>query len=103
MKMAREDALRLVQEKLDISRHDKPLEDHHVVVMTESIIEKETYFVIFYNTETYMKTGDPLDGLVGNAPYIVDKATGGLFLTGTADPIEHYMSEYEAGRIDKEE
>ena len=100
MKVTRENALTIVQERL--SSFDQSGEIL-VVVMPDETIEKETYFVIFWQSEDYMRSGDFMDMIVGNAPYIVDKTTGDLYQTGTAEPIEHYMAEYEAGRIEREE
>jgi hypothetical protein len=34
---------------------------------------------------------------VGNAPLIVDKGDGNLYITGTAQPIGHYLEEYRRG------
>ena len=37
----------------------------------------------------------PLKALAGNAPYIVNRHTGEIRTTGTAQPIEQYIEEYE--------
>ena len=98
--MTRDDALTIVQERL--SSFD-PRGDVRVVVMPDETIEKETYFVVFWQSEDYLRSGDFMDMIAGNAPYILDKATSDLYSTGTAEPTEYYMAEYEAGRIEKEE
>ena len=64
--ITKDDALRLVQESLD--RPPKPKGYPNVLVMPEHAIEKSTYFVIRYQSEEYIMSGDFLRGLVGNAP-----------------------------------
>jgi hypothetical protein len=71
-------------------------EKSEIVVMDEHTIEKEWGWVFFYESSDYLKTGDFSDQLVGNAPFIVNKATGELVETGTALPIEDYIKEYES-------
>jgi hypothetical protein len=41
-------------------------------------------------------TGDSKYQLIGNAPYIVNRETGELVDTGTAEDIEDYVADYEA-------
>jgi len=67
-----------------------------IVILHEHTIEKEYGWIFFYQTKKYLQTGDFLDALAGNAPYIVNKYTGGIIETGTAKPIEDYIAEYEA-------
>ena len=67
-----------------------------LVIIDDETIEKEYGWVFFYQTKEYLKTGNIVDALVGNAPYIVNKYTGELIETGTANPIEVYIAEYES-------
>ena len=62
----------------------------------DETIEKEYGWVFFYQTEKYLRTGNIIDALAGNAPYIVNKYTGELIETGTANPVEEYIAEYES-------
>ena len=66
-----------------------------LAIIDDETIEKEYGWVFFYETKEYLKTGDILDTVVGNAPYIVNKYTGEVIETGTAYPIEDYIAEYE--------
>ncbi len=59
-------------------------------------IEKPWGWVFFYNSQRYLETRDDQYQLFGNAPFIVNKLTGEIRGTGTAKPIEFYISEYEA-------
>ena len=95
MVLTREEAKELVYAR--INAHD-PYADQAVelAIIDDETIEKEYGWVFFYQTKEYLKTGNIIDALVGNAPYIVNKYTGELIETGTADPIEKYIAEYES-------
>jgi len=71
-------------------------DDEEWVIVDDYTIEKPWGWVFFYNSREYVSTGDPQYQLIGNAPYIVNKATGELADTGTAEDIEVYISRYEA-------
>ena len=45
-----------------------------------------------------MKTGNLSDAVAGNAPLIVDRTDGKLYIAGTAHPIEHYLQEFRRGK-----
>jgi hypothetical protein len=59
-------------------------------------IEKPWGWVFFYNSQRYLDTHDDNHHLLGNAPYIVNKTTGEILVTGTAEDIDFYIAEYEA-------
>ena len=71
--------------------------DDAYVVLDEHTIERDWGWVFFYNSQTYRETGDDRYALLGNAPYIVRRSDGALFVTGTAYPIEEYIADFEAG------
>ena len=83
----------LVQAELD--KEIDPNSDDHCVILEEETIEKEWGWVFFYQSKAYIESGDLGDMLAGNAPYIVNKKNGQLYVTGTAYDIEHYINEYE--------
>ena len=66
-----------------------------VVVVDKLTIERSWGWVFFYNTQRYLETRNFRDALAGNAPFIVNRYTGELRVTGTAHPIEHYIAEYK--------
>src|SRR5687767_13922093 len=68
------------------------------VVMPEHTIAKPYGWVFFYQSRTYVQTGDDAHFLLVNAPLIVDREDGRVHVTGTARPVEHYLSEFEASR-----
>ncbi len=59
-------------------------------------IEKPWGWVFFYNSQRYLETQDTQHHLFGNAPFIVNRVTGEILETGTAEEIEFYIAEYEA-------
>ena len=70
-----------------------PLE---VAILDAETIERAFGWVFFYESRRHLLTGQFEDRLVGNAPLIVNRFTGKVVPTGTAFPIEYYLSEYEA-------
>jgi len=67
-----------------------------LAIIDGETINKEYGWVFFYQTKDYLESGDIVDALVGNAPFIVNKYTGELIETGTANPVEEYIAVYEA-------
>ena len=70
-------------------------EDVVLVILDDETIERGWGWVFFYDSAKHHETGDFRDALAGNAPYIVNRDTGELLCTGTARPIEQYISDYE--------
>lgn len=68
----------------------------HRLVITRTD-EHDFGWVYFYDLAEYVETGDFLHALAGNAPVIVDRATGRLYSSGTAHPVEHYVEEFRKG------
>lgn len=65
-----------------------------LVILDEHTIEFEFGWVFFYQSEEYVRTGNYLYMLGGNAPMIVDKYTGNLIETGTGKDAELYIVQY---------
>jgi hypothetical protein len=66
------------------------------VVLEKETIEKYWGWVFFYQSKSYFETQDFRQMLAGNAPFIVNKETSVVSITGTSHPIEHYIKEYES-------
>lgn len=66
-----------------------------IVILDSETLERGWGWVFFYQDKKYIETGDFRDMLVGNAPYMVNKFSGDVIETGTANDIEHYIKEYE--------
>lgn len=69
--------------------------DEDIAIVEGATLERPFGWVFFCNTRQYVETGNVSHSLAGNAPYIVNQVTGAVVLTGTAYPIEHYISAYE--------
>src|SRR3982750_524563 len=80
---------------------DSPLpqhEDRHVQkLLVVRVDEHDFGWLYFYDGSAHVESGNPRDALVGNAPLIVDRRDGKLYVTGTAHPIDHYLQEYRRG------
>lgn len=68
--------------------------DLNVCLLTEHTIEFEYGWVFFYQSAEYLRTGDYSEILLGNAPFIINKYDGSLYVTGTAYSEEVYIEEY---------
>lgn len=77
------------------SPEDPDPETSDIVVLDDETIERPWGWVFFYNIRRGAETGEFMDGLIGNAPYIVNRHDGSLHLTGTAHEIEYYIDCYE--------
>ncbi|MGC4032599.1 MAG: YrhB domain-containing protein [Tepidisphaeraceae bacterium] len=66
------------------------------VLVTERTMTKPYGWVFFYQSRAYLQTGDEGEILLGNAPIIIDRVNGEVRVTGTARPIEKYLTEFEA-------
>jgi hypothetical protein len=80
---------------------DSPLprhEDRHLQKLVVARVDEHDFgWVYFYDSAAHVASGRPGDAVVGNAPLIVDKTDGKLYITGTAKPLEHYLAEYRLG------
>jgi len=68
-------------------------------LLLSETIEEDFGWVFFYNTEEYLSTGDISESLAGNAPFIIDRALGTIYETGTAEPIEAYIDRFKKGLL----
>ena len=65
------------------------------LVLLENETKEESFgWVFFYNSKEYIETGNLSFTLAGNAPFIIDKITGEIYITGTAHPLEYYTANY---------
>ena len=65
-----------------------------VVILKQETVEFELGWVFFYQSEEYVRTGNFIHMLGGNAPIIVDKRNGKATETGTANDTQYYIDEY---------
>ena len=81
---------------------DSPLplhEDRHIQKLVVVRVDEHDFgWVYFYDGSRHVETGNLEDAITGNAPLIVDRNDGKLYMTGTAHPVGHYLEEYRRGQ-----
>lgn len=63
------------------------------VIIDEQTCEIDIGWVFFYESKEYLETGDFSHRLAGNAPLVVSKRDGHVYVTWTASPVEEYLAE----------
>jgi len=89
--LTKDDAYSLVEAEL--TQLDSDIDP---VISKEATQEYSWGWVVFYRSRKYVESNDFRHALVGNSPYIVNKHSGDLEVTGTALSLEEYIREYEA-------
>lgn len=89
-----EDAIAVVEREL-ANAGDLPEGDSLVLLLQETI-ERPFGWVFFYSSLLHRETGELMYALAGNAPLIVNRFSGAVTATGTAQPVARYIAEYEA-------
>ena len=77
------------------------VEGDELMIVDASTIETSSAWVFFYNSREYLKNKNLGYMLAGNSPMIVSKRDGNLYETGTAQPIEYYLEQFEKGALIK--
>ena len=72
------------------------MSEGNAALLDDRTMDKPYGWVFFYQSKAFIETRDPLHGLAGNAPIIINRFTNDIRCTGTARPIEHYLADYEA-------
>lgn len=70
-------------------------DDDEIIILEQETIDRPWGWVFFYTSRKWYETSDDIYAIAGNAPILVEKATGTLFETGTAHSIEHYIAQFE--------
>ncbi len=86
-----EDAIGQVLEECPAHEHEADDPGWEWIVRTE---EHEFGYVLFYAPRGMMESEDVNYFVDGNAPYIYERVTGRLLVTGTAQSIETYLDNY---------
>lgn len=62
------------------------------VIVDELTLEIDIGWVFYYDSKDYLESGDFSDRLADNAPLVVSKRDGHVYVTGTALPLEEYLA-----------
>ncbi|MEU6224762.1 YrhB domain-containing protein [Streptomyces sp. NPDC047042] len=84
--IGREDAVRIVEEELDreYRKSSGPGVDPVTRVVVARVEAHELVWLVFCQSEEFVRTGDHRLMLIGNGPYLVDRVDGGLHVIGAA-------------------
>lgn len=92
--ISREQARALVE--AEISRPDPQGARGSVEIVDDSTIERSWGWVFFYRSSEDLRPENVSATLAGNAPYMVNRHTGEVIVTGTAWPTQKYIDDYES-------
>jgi len=84
------------QKALSYLRSREAVAGFELVLLDDWTLERAFGWVFFYDSKRHVETGDFRDAIVGNAPIVITKIDGQVHETGTAFPIEHYLSKFES-------
>src|SRR5271154_5923631 len=71
---------------------------HRLVGRDRTTVWRPFGCVFFYTADEFSKSGDFKHALFGNAPLIFYRADSSIHVTGTAEPVEHYIQQFEKHR-----
>ena len=66
------------------------------ILLDDETIEGDTFNIYFYQSKKFLETEDLSYCLTGNAPIIVDKDSGNIVVTGTAEEPIYYINSYNS-------
>jgi hypothetical protein len=88
------EARTLVERRIASVGLDLPAGDL-LVLAEEATIERLWGWVFFYTSKLWNETHDFQYAIAGNAPILIERATGKLHDLGTALSVENYIAAYE--------
>jgi Immunity protein 35 len=65
------------------------------IILDEHTIEREWGWVFFWTSRISHESDNLRDAILGNAPYVVRRRDGAILNTGTAQPIEKYIQQFQ--------
>jgi len=80
---------------LEVTNEFKSLDGMEIPLEITGCDEYNFGWLFFYESTQYMKTLNVSYALAGNAPFIVQKDNGKIFVLGTAHSVEKYLKDYE--------
>ena len=81
-----------------ISGNRKLRDATDLVVREDRTLEKPFGWIVFWDSRTFVETGDPRLAAIGNGPLIIDRVDGSVHPTGSTRPLELYFERYERER-----
>jgi len=71
--------------------------DDEFGIVDDATMDEGWCWVFFWNSRRYLETRSRQDAVAGNAPVVVMKESGRVYLTGTAFPLDHYLDQLRPG------
>jgi hypothetical protein len=62
------------------------------------VAENRIGWTYYWNSAAYIETGDEMQGIIGNAPIIIDRMDGSIVPSGTGESVEFYIDQYQDRR-----
>jgi hypothetical protein len=88
----------------DMGNSDRQFDDLGGLVLLDIYEETPFAWIFFYNTRSYLETGNMYHALGGNSPYFISKKDGNIQRFSTAHSTEHnkelYEEKYECWRLE---
>ncbi|MQA06329.1 MAG: hypothetical protein GEV07_27635 [Streptosporangiales bacterium] len=72
-----------------------PPETPEVAIDGRKVLERDWSYTFFWNSAEYLRTGDDMSQLWGNAPVVVPKDGSDAFTLGTHRPTDVLLDDYE--------
>ena len=69
--------------------------DDEYIIVEDQVAEMSWGWIFIYNSRQFIETGDDQYHLMGNAPIFINRETGQIRHTGTANDVDYYIAEYE--------
>ena len=69
--------------------------DDEYIIVEDQVVEMPWGWIFIYNSRQFIETGDDQYHLMGNAPIFINRETGQIHHTGTANDVNYYIAEYE--------
>ncbi len=70
-----------------------------VVIDEQGTLKRPYGWIFFYNTQKYIETQNPIYGLVGNGPLVVENSDGTIHQLGTAYNLSEEIIRFEMRRF----
>jgi hypothetical protein len=77
-----------------------PYRSEQIELVIVETMERPWGWVFVYDSAAHVRSGAFDDMIAGNAPILVERESGRLFVTGTAESTEHYITLFEQGKLE---
>jgi hypothetical protein len=97
----RDSARRIAVDVINRHQRGRKYEEDANVILEEQTLEKDFYFVFFYESRRYLETGNLRDKIYGSTALIVEKDNGAFTELGAGRSVESQLQHFEAKKLDE--